>query len=140
MNFSTAEGHVVAHVAEILRDLRLDVPREHVVLVAGEEMQLVAHAPEEGQRGIRRLPLAVGDEPLVGQLAQRARTELGGGQPHGGVNVAEPARRFLHVGLADIGRAAELPVALVPLGEGGLEELGEVFSIDVVGQDLPEAV
>ena len=50
------QRHVVAHVAEVLRDLRLDVAREHVVLVAGEEVQLVAHAPEEGQRGVRRTP------------------------------------------------------------------------------------
>ena len=82
----------------------------------------------------------VGDEPLVGQLAQRARAELGRGEPHGGVDVAEAARRLLHVGLAHVRRAAELPVALVALGERRLEELGEVLPVDVLGQDLAEAV
>ena len=48
--------------------------------------------------------LARRDEPLVGQLAQRARAELGGPQPHGGVDVAQAARRLLHVRLADVGR------------------------------------
>ena len=134
------QGDVVGHVAEVLRDLGLDVAREHVVLVAGQEVQLVAHSPEKGQRGVRGRPLAVGDEPLVGQLAQGARPELGGGQPHGGVDVPEASRRLLHVGLAHVGGAAELPVALVPLGQRGLQELGEVLPVDVLGQDLPEAV
>jgi len=44
------------------------------------------------------------------------------------------------VWLADVGRGAELAVALIPLGEGGLEELGEVLAVDVLREDFPEAV
>ena len=48
------ERELVARVAEVLGDLRLDVAREHVVLVPGEEVQLVAHPPQEGQRLVGR--------------------------------------------------------------------------------------
>jgi len=32
------ERHLVAHVAEVLRDLRLDIAPEHVVAVAGQKV------------------------------------------------------------------------------------------------------
>ena len=134
------QRQLVAGVAEVLRDLRLDVARQHVVLVAGQEVQLVPHPPQEGERLVGRLLLPLGDEPLVRQLAERPGAELGGGQPHRGVDVAQPSRRLLHVGLAHVGRPAELPVALVPLGERGFQELVEVLLVDVLGQHFPEAV
>ena len=134
------ERQLVGGVAEVLGDLGLDVAREHVVLVPGEEVQLVAHPPQEGERLVARLLLARGDEPLVQELAQGPGAELGGGEPHRGVDVAQPARRLLHVGLAHVGRPAELAVALVALGEGGLEELGEVLLVDVLREHFPEAV
>src|SRR5215471_9431592 len=58
------EGNLVALVAEALGDLRLDVAREHVVLVAGEEVELVAHPPQEGEGGIGETLLAPRDQPL----------------------------------------------------------------------------
>src|SRR5207247_6369239 len=71
-----AERGVVVLVAQILRDPRLAVAPERVVLVPGAKVQLVARAPEEGQRRVGRRLLARRDEPLVGQLAQRAGAEL----------------------------------------------------------------
>jgi hypothetical protein len=134
------ERQLVGDVAEVLRDLGLDVARQHVVLVAGEEVQLVAHAPQEGQGLVARLLLPTRNQSLVRQLSKSSRPELGGGQPHRGVDVAQAARRLLDVGLAHVRRAAELAVALVALRERRLEELGEVLLVDVLGQDLPEAI
>ena len=134
------EGDLVARIAEVLGDLGLDVPRQHVVLVPGQEVQLVAHAPQEGQRLVGGLLLPLRDEPLVEQLAQRAGAELGRGEPHRGVDIAQAARRLLDIGLAHVRRAAELAIALIALGERRLEELGEVLLVDVLGEHLAEAI
>jgi len=134
-----AEGVAVVGVAEVLGDLRLQVARQHVVLVAGEEVQLVARAPQEGERGVGARLLARRDESLVGQLAQRAGAELGRAQPHRRVHVAQAAGRLLDVGLADVGRGAELAVALLALGQRHRQELAEVLAVDVVAQDAAEA-
>src|SRR2546422_6283615 len=67
-----AERRLVVLIAEVLGDPRLEVAREDVVLVAREEVELVAYPPEERQRGVGRRLLARRDEPLVGELAQRA--------------------------------------------------------------------
>ena len=56
------------------------------------------------------------------------------------MDVAQAPGRLLHVGLAHVGRGAELAVALIALGERGLEELGEVLPVDVLREHLPEAV
>src|SRR5262249_20461138 len=134
------QRHLVAHVAEALGDLRLDVAREHIVLVSGEEGELVAHAPEKGEGGVRQAILAPRDEPLLEEIAQGARAELARGEPHGGVEIAQPARRLLHVGLAHVRGAAELPVALVALGQRRLQELTEVLAVHVLREDLAEAL
>jgi hypothetical protein len=133
-----AEAVALVLVAEVARDPRLEAAAEHVVLVAGDQMQRVAHAPEERQRGVGQGLLAGRDESLVRQLAQRARAELGGAEPHRRVDVAQPARRLLHVGLADVGGGTVLTIPLVALGERGGEELLEVVAVDVVAQDLAE--
>jgi hypothetical protein len=133
------EGVAVVVVPEVLGDARLQVAREHVVLVAGEEVQLVAHAPQERQGGVGAGLLARRDQALVGQLAQRARPELGRPQPHRRVHVPQAAGRLLDVRLADVGRGAELPVALLALGQRHGEELAEVPAVDVVAQDAAEA-
>ena len=114
-----AEAVAVVLVAEVLGDPRLQVARQHVVLVAGQKK---CSSLRTRQRKVRAASAPAcsrgGDEPLVGQLAQGAGAELGRAQPHGGVHVAQAARRLLHVGLADVGRGAELAVALVALGQG----------------------
>src|SRR5206468_3257165 len=92
-----AERRLVVLVTEVLGDPRLEVAREDVVLMAREEVELVAHAPEERQRAIRRRLLARRDEPLVGELAQRAGAELRLAEPHGRVHVAQATRRLLDV-------------------------------------------
>ena len=126
-----AEHIAVVLVAEVLGQARLQVAAEHVVLVAGEEVQLVAHPPQKGQGGVGGVLLAGADEALARQLAQRARAELRRAQPHRRVHVAQAARGLLDVGLADVGRGAELAVALIALGERLREELREVVAIDV---------
>src|SRR5207249_9014273 len=117
---------------------RLDVAREHVVLVARKKVQLVAGAPEKGQRRVGGRLLARRDESLVAELAQGAGAELGGAEPHRGVDVAQPARRLLHVRLADVRRRAVAAITLVALAQGRLEELAEVAPVDVVAQDAAE--
>jgi hypothetical protein len=101
-------------------------------------VQLVPDAPEEGQRRVGRGLLARRDEPLVGQLAQRAGVELGRGEPHRGVDVPQAARRLLDVRLADVRRGAVAPIALVALAQRRREELGEVAPVHVLSQDTLE--
>ena len=132
------EALTLVLVPEIEGDARLDVTPQHVVLVAGHEVQSVAHAPEEREGGVGASLLARGDQPLVGQLAERTRAELGGAEPHGRVDVAQPTRRFLHVRLADVRRRAMLPVPLVAFGQCRGEELLEVVAVDVVAQHAAE--
>jgi len=134
------ERGLVVPVAEALRDLRLHVARENVVLVAGQKVQLVADAPEEGERLLGQALLARGDDALLGQLAERPRAELRRPEPHRGVDVAEPAGGLLDVRLADVRRGAVLAIALVALGERGLQELGKVAAVDVLGEHASEAV
>ena len=76
--------------------------------------------------------------PLSLSSRKRARAELGGAEPHRGVDVAQPARRLLHVRLADVGRGAVAAVALVTLGQGRLEKLGEVTPVHVLAQHATE--
>ena len=132
------EAGRVARVAEVLGDPRLDLPPQDVVLVRRQEVQLVPHAPEERQRRVGLGLLAGGDEPPVRQLAERARLELGGAEPHGRVHVAQAARRLLDVGLAHVGRGAELPVPLVALGQRRHQELPEVAPVDVLAEHPAE--
>src|SRR2546425_7455047 len=134
-----AERRRVVLVAEVLGDARLEVAREDVVLMTREEVELVAHAPEERQRSIRRRLLARRDEPLVGELAQRPGAELRLAEPHGRVHVAEAARRLLDVRLADVWRRAVLAVARVALHQGRLEELAEVAAEHLLAQHALEA-
>src|SRR2546426_667547 len=79
------------------------------------------------------------DEPLVGELAQRAGADLRPAEPHGRVHVAKAARRLLDVRLADVRRRAVLAVARVAFHQGRLEELAEVAAEDLLAQHALEA-
>jgi hypothetical protein len=129
----------VVLVAQALGRLGLQVAGEHVVAVPGQEVELVAHAPQKREGGIGRLLLALGDQALLPELAQRAGPELGRAEPQRGVHVSQPARRLLDVGLHDVGRGPVLAIALVPLGQGGGQELLEVPAVHVGPQHSTEA-
>src|SRR5262245_9458521 len=133
-----AEALALVDVAEVLGDPRLQVASEDVVLVAGQEVERVARAPQERERLVGQGLLAGGDEPPVGELTQRARLELGGTQPHGRVHVAQAARGLLHVRLADVGRGAVLAIPLVALGQSRGEELLEVAPVHVLAEHAAE--
>src|SRR5207249_10193896 len=106
----------IVNVAEGLGHRRLEPPIEDVLLRPGQEVELVPHAPEEGQRLIHGGPLLGGEKPSALELPERAGAEAGRGEPDRGVDVAEPARRLLDVRLLDVDRSAVLAVALVALG------------------------
>src|SRR3989442_2738498 len=104
-----------------------------------EEVELVAHAPEDREPSMRGRLLAGGDEPLAGEPAKRPGAELRLAEPHGRVHVAEAARRLLDVRLADVWRRAVLAVARVALHQGRLEELAEVAAEHLLAQHALEA-
>src|SRR5205807_5704122 len=84
--------------------------------------------------------LAGRDHALLGQLTERPRAELRRPEPHRGVDVAQTAGRLLDIRLADVRRGAVLAIALIAFGERGLQELGEVAAVDVLGENASEAV
>ena len=130
---------LVALVAEALGDLGLEIAREHVVLVSREKVELVADAPQKGEAAsVSRSSLRV-----IRPFSRRSRSVRAPNlveASHIAVWRSRSPRGLLHVGLAHVRRAAELPVALIALGERGLEELAEVLAVDVLREDPAEAL
>ena len=133
-----AETHLVVLVPEALGHGGLQPALEHVLLGAGQEVELVPDAPEEGEGRVGRRPLLGGQEPLVLQLPERPRPEAGRGEPQGRVDVPQPAGRLLDVRLLEIDRAAVPAVALVPLREHAGEELRVVPAVHLAPERLLE--
>ena len=126
-----AEPHLVVLVSEAFGHRDLEPALQHVLLGPGQEVELVANAPEEGEGRVGRRPLLGGQESLVLQLPERARPEAGGGEPQRRVDVPQPAGRFFDVRLLEVDRTAVPAVALVPLREHPGEKLGVVAAVDL---------
>src|SRR5690606_34859799 len=112
----------MAGVAEALADLALDVEVQALFCAAGEEVHVAAHRPEEILALAELVELGAGEDPLTDQL-------LGGGDavkvladPEQRLQVAQAALAFLDVRLDEIAALAAARVALVALGELGLDE------------------
>ena len=110
----------MAGVAEPLGDLALDVEMQPFLGLAGEEVHVAAHRPEE-VLGLAEAVVfgaredALGDEFLAGADAVEILAD-----PEQRVQVAQAALAVLDVGLDQIAAFAGLGVALVALGELGL--------------------
>ena len=133
-----AEADLVVLVAEALRHRRLEPALEDVLLRAGQEVELVPDAPDEGERRVRRVALLGRQVPLVLELAERPRAESRRGEPERRVDVPEPPGRLLDVRLLEVHRAAVPAVALVPLGQHLGEELRVVPPVDLAAERLLE--
>ena len=111
-------------IAEPLRDAALDVERQALLGVAGDEMHVAAHRPQE--------ILAAPEQPVFGAVEHALLDQFLGiahpvdvfGDPEQGVEVAQAALAVLDVGLDQIARLAAAAMALLALGELGGDELG----------------
>ena len=90
----------------------LQVKDQPVLMAAGSGMQAGTDQAEQGFVGFELLDLEMGDQVLLGQLMPAVAEACGLGQPEHGVQIAQPAGRFLAVGLQRIGREVVFGVAL----------------------------
>ena len=100
----------VTRIREALGDAFLELVAEQILMPLGLEVQDRAHAEQELLRIVERARAgaALLEEARVGQLGNGLRAE----------EVAQPAGRFLHVGLELVERVVELGV---PLGDERLQ-------------------
>ena len=123
-------------VAERRRHALLMLERELILMAAGREVERVANLPEKVARFEHRGDLALGDDPLLHDLAQAPDLELDARDPKRRVQVAKPALAFLDMRLEEVDRAAVLRMPLCGLLERLLDEAVGVASHDV-GLDDP---
>ena len=114
----------VAGVAEPLGDLALDVEMQPFLGLAGQEMHVAAHRPQEVFGLAELVVFGAGEHALVDQLLAVAHAVEILADPEQRVQVAQAALAVLDVGLDEIAGVARLGVALVALGELGLDVFG----------------
>ncbi|MCY1286403.1 hypothetical protein D9M70_353720 [compost metagenome] len=108
-----AELAIAILEAEEAGDLALVVEQQAVFGAAGEHVQGVAYLPEEFLAGGQHAALAFHQEALLHQAMQVEAAELAAGDPEDGLDVAQAARRALHVGF-------QVVFGVVVLGVTGL--------------------
>ena len=111
----------VAHAAP---DLALQIEGQAVLGAAGEEMEVAAHRPQEILRPGEALRLLGVEHVALDQLVDAVDAVDVFGDPEQRMEIAQAALAFLDVGLDEVARIAEPPVALVALVELRLEEFG----------------
>ncbi len=111
-------------VAEPLGDLALDVEMQPLLGLAGEEMHVAAHRPQEILGLEEFAVLGLGEDALVDQFLAGAHAVEILGDPEQRLQVAQAALAVLDVGLDQIAAFAGLGMALVALGELGLHIFG----------------
>ena len=118
------EVGVVVAVAEAPRQLGLVVEEQAVLAPAREQVQADADAPQQRLALGELAVLALGEEAVGDQLVQVPGAVVALGHPADHLDVAQPARALLDVGLELVGGVVEAVVArllLAPLGgEEGL--------------------
>ena len=118
-------------VAQARGDLALQVEGQPLLGAAGEVVEVAAHRPQEVLGALEVARLLLGEHALADQLAGLVDAIEIFGDPEQRVQVAQPALALLDVGLDDVARIAHALVALVALGELGLDEVAAV-----AGQEL----
>ena len=129
----------MAGVAEPFGDLALDVEMQPLLGLAGEEMHVAAHRPEE-ILGLQELVVfAAREDALLDQFLAGAHPVEILADPEQRLQVAQAALAVLDVRLDEIAALAGLGVALVALGELGLRIFGAAVPHHVAGRSARSA-
>ena len=128
-----AAGAGVIGVAQALRQLGLEIEAQALLRPAREIVEADAHRPQEGLGLVEGGGLGGGEHAALDQ-----RRDVIGfveilGDPEEGVEIAQAALALLDVGLEDIARDAHAAVALVALGQLGLDERAAGAGDDLLG-------
>jgi hypothetical protein len=108
-------------VAELLREARLQLEGEPVLLASGGEVGGVADAHQKS-RAPRASATSCRGGPALEHLTQGPRLETDLGHPERGLEVPQPALPLLHVGLEQEDRVPELLAPGTELVRLGLDE------------------
>ena len=127
-------------VAQPRGDLALQLERQAIVGAAGQIVDVAAHRGEEALGALEMARLVLGEHALGHQLAGLVDAIEILGDPEQQVQVAQPALAFLDVGLDDVARIAHALMALVALGELGLDEVAAVAGQELLGEALDQLV
>ena len=101
-------------------------------------MQHEAHGPEEGAGLLEAHRLALGEDAALGQLADIVDLIEILGDPVERMEVAQAALALLDVGLGRVAGIAHALVALVALGELGLDEGDAAAGDQLLGEAAPQ--
>ena len=110
-------------IAEGFGDFALDVEGQALFGLAGQEMHVAAHRPEEIVGLLEELVFLAREHAELDQVGRILDPVEILGDPEQRVEVAQAALAFLDVRLDQIARVAGLAVALVALGELGGDEV-----------------
>ena len=113
----------MAGVAEALGDLALDVEMQPLLGLAGEEMHVAAHRPQEILGLAEQSVFLVREDALLDEFLARPDAVEILADPEQRLQVAQAALAVLDVGLDQIAAFADLAVTLVALGELGLARI-----------------
>ena len=127
-------------VAKARGDLALQIERQAIVGAAGQIVDVAAHGAEEAVGALEVARLFLGQHALGDQLAGLVDAIEILGDPEQRVQVAQPAFALLDVGLHDVARIAHALVALVALGELGLDEVAPVARGEFLRVELRQLV
>ena len=122
------------------REPVLEVEGEVILVGAGREVHRVAHAPEEVERGVHVVDVAIGEHAEGDQIAEAAHLELHLRHPERGVQVAQPAQALLQLRLQQVDAVAVLDVTLLALLQLLLEEGLAVRRPDLLDDEVREVV
>ncbi len=111
-------------VAQPLRDLALDVEMQPLLRLAGEEVHVAAHRPQEILGLLEFAIFGLGEDAFLDQFLAGAHAIEIFADPEQCLQVAQAALAVLDVGLDQIAALARLGMALVAFGELGLDIFG----------------
>ncbi len=125
-----ARAGVIA-IAHADADLALAIEGQAILGAAGEEMEMAAHRPEEILRPRETLRLFRRQHFEIDELVDVVGAIDVFRDPEQRMEIAQPALAFLDVGLDEVARIAQPLVALIALGELGLDELRRALARDL---------
>ncbi len=125
-------------VAHALPDLALQVEGQPLLGASGEKMQMAAHRPQKALRPGETLRFFSRQHTEIDEFGDIVDAIDIFGEPEQGVQVSEPALALLDIGFELIAAVADAAMALVALGELGLDELRRGAACDLAVEALLE--
>ncbi len=116
-------ARVVAEKTEALRQIRLHIEAQPFLGAADGVMQMAAHIPEEGFGLLERLVFVMGEDVVLDEIGRILDVIDIFADPVERLQIAQTALAFLDVGLDQIAAFALARMALVALGQLGLDEI-----------------